>query len=267
MLTDNLNHRRLFALPPIKPSVPSSAAPALRALPEQRTVTGDKELDAMLWLREVVETGQVNNIALALEAAKKISTPAKELEKRYGEYLVRSTGGHLIAGLFSIGFADLEKLAMRSLERVSLAAEASARFDGDFIFENTPAEQFCIQALKRCKGFKHYTQYDKEEVAKRFRKSSELMPQTLSDCLYEIDYWQSLYRLRKAVGKDMGDGLDQAIVREWFVESLLSKIPPRTAEEAEKTLEYAEHSEGIEHDGLIAIARNLLRLHDQEPSQ
>ncbi|MCE0933431.1 hypothetical protein [Pseudomonas monteilii] len=254
-LTDNLAHRALFTLPPIRPSAES--APAVRALPEQKVVTGDKEVDAVLWLRDVIKTGQAGAVATALEAAKKIKTPLKEVEQRYVDYVKRTSGNNPFAVMFSYGFADLEGLAKGSLEKAALASEARARFEGETIFEDTPAEQFCEKALKRCKGFKSYFENDKTQVAKRFRKHADLMPSTLDDCLYEIAYWGRLYVLRHAAG-EWGDGMHEAIAREWFVQGLLSEIKPRDEAEALRVLDYAAQSESIEHDGMVAIARNLI---------
>lgn len=105
MLTDNLAHRALFTLPPIRPSAES--APAVRTLPEQKVVTGDKEVDAVLWLRDVIKTGQAGAVTTALEAAKKIKTPLKEIEQRYVDYVKRTSGNNPFAVMFSFGFATL----------------------------------------------------------------------------------------------------------------------------------------------------------------
>ena len=254
-LTDNLAHRALFTLPPIRPS--AETAPAVQVLPEQKVVTGDKEVDAVLWLREVIKTGQAGPIATALDAAAKIKTPLKQIEQRYVEYVRRNSGGNPFAALFTIGFSDLDRLAGESLKKAAAAAEARARFDGDAIWEDTPAEQFCEKSLKRCKGYKGYIDNDKAEVSKRFRKRADLMPHTLDDCLHEIAYWGHLYALRSAVG-ERGDGMHEAISREWFVEGLLSEIKPRDEAEALRVLDYAAQAESIEHDGMVAIARNLI---------
>lgn len=255
-IEDNEKHRALFTLPPIIES--DETMPAVQALPSQQVVTGDKEIDAVLWLREVISTGQPGPIATALEAAKSIKTPPKDLDKRYSEYLMKASGGNSMAAVFgSFGFTDLENLAKRSLETAALATEARARFAGEAIWEDTPAEQFCEKALKRCKGFKDYINNDEAEVEKRFRKHADLMPHTLSDCLHEIAYWDHLQRLRSASG-EWGDGQHEGIARCWFVERLLAVIPPRSLDEASAVLEYADTSEGMDHDQLIAIARNLI---------
>ena len=62
---DNEAHRALFSLPPIQPS--KQTLPAVPELPPQRTVTGNKEVDAVLWLREVIGTGQAALIEKAMQ--------------------------------------------------------------------------------------------------------------------------------------------------------------------------------------------------------
>ena len=252
---DNCQHRALFTLPAIRES--ASTTLTVQTLPSQQSVTGDKEVDAVLWLRQVIGTGQPGPIAAAMEAAKKITTPLAELEKRYSKHLSDANPGHFFATFASLGFGDLEGLAKKSVDTLRLKIEAEGRFGGDTICLDTPAEQFCEMALKRCKGFKDYINYDKLAAHKRFRRHAEVMPHTLDDCLHEIAYWNDLQRLRSATG-ECGDGQHQAIAREWFVEGLLAEIRPRDKAEALRVLDYAQQAEGINHEELIKIFRNLL---------
>ncbi|WP_054919669.1 hypothetical protein [Pseudomonas sp. NBRC 111138] len=258
MLTDNVAHRALFTLPPVR--VSAETTPVVQSLPPQRSITGDSEVDAVLWLREVIKTGQAGPIATALSAAKKIKTPLSDVEKRYTQILRQANPGNPFATFASIGFTELESLAERSVEEHRRRGETAARFDGETIWENTPAEAFCEKALKRCKGFKSYIDNDKAEVEKRFRRYGHLMPHTLADCLHELGYWDHLYKLRNAVG-DRGDGMHEAIAREWFVEGLLAVIPPVSQAEALSVLAYARTADGIDQDKLIAIAENLVGGH------
>ncbi|WPP46619.1 hypothetical protein [Pseudomonas sp. AN-1] len=87
---DNAQHRALFTLPPVREAAETLPAEAPE-LPPQEVVTGDRELDAVLWLRGVITTGNAAMIAKALEAAKRIKTPADTLEKRYAQYLATTT--------------------------------------------------------------------------------------------------------------------------------------------------------------------------------
>ena len=53
---DNEQHRALFTLPPVMAS--RETLPSVPELPPQERVTGDKEVDAVLWLRSIINTGQ-----------------------------------------------------------------------------------------------------------------------------------------------------------------------------------------------------------------
>ena len=72
---DNPKHRAMFTLPEEQKA--TSTQPATLDLPPQQVVTGDKEVDALLWLRAVISTGQAGLIERAMEAAKRIETPLK----------------------------------------------------------------------------------------------------------------------------------------------------------------------------------------------
>jgi hypothetical protein len=175
---DNATHRALFSLPPIQPG--KQTLPAVPELPPQRAVTGDKEVDAVLWLREVISTGQAVLIDKAMQGAKKIKTPLKDVEKRYRDWLTTNQPGNLFAAFSSFDFADLESLARSSIERAARQHEARSRF-GDDLFAETPAESFYITALQGLKadrmGF-----YADAEAGNRFQAHPELMPYTLADC-------------------------------------------------------------------------------------
>ena len=95
---NNERMREFFCLPePAASACTEVAQPA--ALPDQVRVTGHKDVDAVLWLRSVVQTGDPDLIEKALEAAKRITTPAKDLELEYGAYLARTTGSSFVAAL------------------------------------------------------------------------------------------------------------------------------------------------------------------------
>jgi hypothetical protein len=79
--------RTLLTLSPIPES--ASTAQTLPELPPLKTVTGDPKVDAVLWLREVIKTGSNSLIDRAIEAAKQIKTPPKEVRERSGRLVVR----------------------------------------------------------------------------------------------------------------------------------------------------------------------------------
>lgn len=257
---DNPKHRELFSLPPIKES--TSTALTVPELPVQQVVTGDKEIDAVLWLQQVVSTGQPDLIAKAMEARERIKTPMKDLEKRYRDILMAKNPGNMFAALSSFGFGDLEGQAKRAVSKNASAREALARFGSeDALFSNTPAEDFIVRALdgvkhKGKRGFPELT----PKMIKAFHAHPDYLPQTLSDCLHELAYWSDLYRLRNAV-QFPGDGSDEEWLRRDFVFSLMGKIRPRTKDEARTVMKYMiGNDEGDDHLDRVGAEAILLNL-------
>lgn len=251
---DNAAHRALFSLPPIQTS--SSTSLAVPTMPAQQTVTGDAEIDAVLWLREVIGTGQPDLIAKAKEAAARIKTPLKQVEKRYTDWIHRVSPGNFGALLSAFGFADLDGLATSSTERTLRRQEAHARF-GDHIFDDTPAEKFCLKTLKGLSVPKGGWSLDEEEVDRRFDAKPEQRPQTLSDCIFELSQWSQLYWLRRAVG-DCGDTHERVYARECYVFRMLSRIPPRDPTEAAEVFRYLASNDGMDRAHTGAIILNLI---------
>jgi hypothetical protein len=252
---DNEHHRAMFTLPPISAS--AETLPSVPELPPQKVVTGDKEVDAVLWLRSIIGTGQTALIDRAMEGAKKITTPLDVLEKRYTAHLVATNPGHLFAALSSFGFADLEALATRAVEQHRLRLEGAARF-GDALLADTESETFCIQSLRGLKATGQFGDFDKSEVAARFSAHPQLLPNTLADCLYELGYWEHLYRLRNAVDRDASDGPPEATARDWFVFGLLAQIRPRDKAEALAVFRYLVASQRDDMAESEAILCNLI---------
>lgn len=254
---DNPKHRELFRLPPIKASVNTDVA-ALDDLPPQEAVTGDKEIDAILWLRSVIKTGQVAHIEKAMLAAERIKTPLADLEKRYTKHMIAKHPGSLGAALASFGFADLKGLASRSVEKACKQQEARARFGDDLLFADTPAEQFCADALDGLDRGTGWT-FDKANVDARFAECAGLMPHTLSDCLHELAYWRDLGGLRYAVGDTCaGDPSPEAGAREDFAFRCLARIRARNKSEAIAVFRYLSKSDRQDDDEANDILLNLI---------
>lgn len=253
---DNQALRTLFTLPSVKQA--DSSALTLPELPPQDIVTGDEEVDAVLWLRSVISTGQAPLIEKAMLAAKRIKTPLKELEQRYLDILAAQSPGNWTVGFAAIGFSDLDSLAERSVQKLNRQHEAISRFGSiDALFDKTPAEQFCMDAMKRLK-FDVYADEDHAKIDKRFQARPDLMPQTLSDCLHEIAYWNDLYWLRHAAHKDAGDHWPEAQARDCFVFRCLSRIKPRTKQESIAVFRYLTEGEHLDDSEFEAIMLNLL---------
>ncbi len=252
LFADNPRHRAMFTLPPRQSR---ETLPAVPDLPPQQGVTGDKEIDALLWLRQVIETGDPVRIEQAKEAAGRITTPLDELERRYGRWLVASAG-HVMAGLGSIGFANLDGLAERTIKRRAREAEAIGRF-GDQLWYDTPAEVFCLEALRTVERVEW--DYPPKQVADRFKAIPELMPHTLSDCLHELAYWNDLHYLRKAcdTSGDYEHRMESS-ARDWFIFGLLAELRPRTREEAKNAFRYLMTSDRQDMPEAEQILENLV---------
>lgn len=251
---DNPKHHALFSLPPIRQS--TQTALTVPELPPQQRITGDDEIDAVLWLSEVIGTGQSVLIEKAMLAAKKIKTPLKELEKRYTKHLVSMNPGNLFAALSSFDFADLDRLAEKSVQKAARKKEATDRF-GDAIFSDTEAESFCIGALAglKCGGIMDC--FNDDEVAQRFRARPEVMPNTLSDCLHELAFWRELYCLRYATG-GFGDPAPEASAHDDMVFRMLAQIRPRNKEESVAVFRYLAENECMDRPETNDILLNLI---------
>ena len=239
---DNQAHRALFALPAIKAS--GQTLPVVAVLPEQRSITGDQEVDAVLWLREVIATGRVDLI----------------LEKRYRNYLVANHPGNLFAALSSFDFGDLDALASRSTKKLTLRNEALARFGSvDALFADTPAEQFAIDTLAGLTRKAGSFWLEASEVAARFKARPDLMPNSLPDCLHELAYWRELYALRDAEGgTGAGDTSEQATAREDFAFVSLAHLRPRNSTESIAVINYLAAHERMDREETNDILLNVV---------
>ena len=251
---DNQKLRDLMTLPPIRPS--DSRALVVPELPPQIPQTGDKEVDAVLWLRDVIRTGDLGLIAKAMEAAQQITTPLEALEKRYRDHLMAQHPGNWVAAFSSFGFADLRGLASASVEKLARQDEARARF-GDSLFDPTPAEQFCIDALAGLGPKGGTASYDDSAVDLRFQAHHDLLPQTLGDCLHERDYWSALYWLRHAVDS-YGDPPAEAGARSDFVFRCMAHLRPRSKEEALAVFHHLAANDAMGWKESDAILMNLI---------
>lgn len=251
---DNAVHRALFSLPAMREG--ESALPVVPEIPGQRVVTGDNEIDAVLWLRECIATGQPALIDLALEHAGKIKTPLLEIERRYTAWLNATNPSNLFASFASMGFSDLSEFAKKSKAKALLRHEAFSRF-GDALFDATEAERFCVAALDGLEPAM-WGDFKNEDVAARFAAQPTLMPQTLTDCLRELAYWETLNRLRHAVEQKYADGPSEAVARESFVFRLLAEIRPRNKEEAIAVFHYLAANEGMNRPETNDILTNLI---------
>ncbi|QCS64389.1 hypothetical protein EC609_19020 [Achromobacter denitrificans] len=255
-MKDNVEFRALFSLPPISPS--ASTAISVPEMPPQQAVTGDREVDAVLWLQQVIKTGNQNLIDKAMEAAKRITTPMEELGERYGAHMARATGSAMGGAFASLGFGDLQNQARRAVEEAARRHEALARFgSAEQTAAETPAEKACKKALRGLKRDKEWGDYDASEVRERFASRPELSPSTIDDCLYARRFWSALYWLRSAA-TDYGDASPAGNAHDDFCHSMLAHLRPRNAEEALAAFDYLDADGGTDWERAQPIIRNLI---------
>lgn len=257
---DNAKLREFFRLPEPKASASTALQPPV-APPQPVAVTGDNDMDAMLWLRQVVQSGDAGLIAKAMQAAERIKTPANELEKRYGDYLMRSSGGDTMRAVFgSIGFANLKGLAERTLDKQARKREALARFGSEqAVFAETAPERFCVDALAMVLvTTKGWREYDQPQANAAFDQHQDMTPHTLADCLYELQYWDALYRLRNG-WDNAGDDLPEVNARRHYIEAhCLASIRPKSRDEAKAVLRYMAAHEMFDRSEADAVLENLV---------
>ncbi|GKT16992.1 Fels-1 prophage protein [Acidovorax sp. SUPP2522] len=258
---DNAALRALFSLPPIQPS--TSTALTVPEAPAPLVVTGDRELDAVLWLRDCITTAHPVLIEKALETFKKVKTPADELEKRYTAYLARLSGNNFGAVLKAFGFADLESLAKSSVEKSAQQHDAVARFGSiENLLKDIPAETRCKAALRGLKRVKRsdwpFPEYDAAQADSRFEQSPDLAVHTLADCIFARSFGNTLYWLRHACSDNAGDHWDQFQEHQDYCFRSMARIPPNSKAEALAVLDYLDAEEAHDHTESPAILRNLV---------
>ena len=254
---DNPTHRELFSLPERRPS--DCTGLVVPELPPQEPVTGHKELDALLWLRKVISTGDPTLIDKAMEAAGRIKTPLKALEKAYTTFLTHRHPGNPFATFAAVGLDDLKGLADRATKAARNRAEALSRFgDERSLFDETPAERFCVEVLKDT-GFDAYGAMIDATVTERMKARPEYLPHTLADCLHELHYWRRLYSLRHAVDRDAAESSPECYGRERFAFAQMAHIRPRSRDEAAEVLRYlAGDADRMDDEATPDILRNLI---------
>lgn len=250
----NPKHQAFFRLPEPAIGNDNTKELALVEPPQKRKQTGDQGIDAFLWLREMVDTGQPALIQQALELAAKVDGKQREeIETRYTQAMV-AVHGAFVGAMKSMGLCNIEGRAKAALERKAGREKAVAIF-GDGEYFTTPQEQFCIDALngrtQDNRGF-----YEIQEIETSFNKHKELMPWTLADCIRELEYWRELYNYKDAL---FDCELEQeTYAREDYVRLLMERIKPRSKEETRQVWEYMLLHEWQDYKSFNPIVENLM---------
>jgi hypothetical protein len=79
----------------------------------------------------------------------------------------------------------------------------------------------------------------------------------LTDCVLELVFWSELYWLRNAVHQH-SDCSAEGQARQDYVFRLMSRIPPRDADEAAEVFRYLSSNDGMDRAHTGAIILNLI---------
>lgn len=261
----NLTHSELFSLPPI--ATRPAAEPAAVEIPPRTVVTGNREVDLVIWLRALISSANPVLLAIARQEAKRIKTPMEDLEKVYAAHLHVRSGGGFNAVLSSIGFGDLNALERRVARDAARRSEALARFGTPgAVLAEAPAEAFSRAALRGLKRRKDEFYLVPSEVDARFLSWPAQLPRTLTACISELTYWRDLSRLRHSFD-GVGDSLPAAFERERFVRRQLAVIPPESVAEALAVFDFMQADGLMDQSDTPDVLRNLIAGPRREPDQ
>lgn len=285
---DNMVARAFFQLP--KPTASAGTNVGLPpAMPAQEVVTGDREVDAMLWLNAMVDTEHPPYIEQALHAhdALMAKVDAKDMERRYTQHLVQAGRNEIEIMFSSLGVAGLKNRASSAYASRRIKMEAAELgFVGEvetvpgnwaiYALREIQVENQAIWAAvqpdkdgtKTLAGKATFGGHTKEEADRldsifRSDEHAHLVPSTLSDCLHELCFWNELYTIVSEVerGQYGGELRQEQDWRRSWVESLLPVIKPVSKSEALMVHEWIQDESNISLPGLdlmAPITRNLL---------
>lgn len=253
---DNRAFRTIFTLPRLRAS--STTALTVPKVPEPKVVTGDSEVDAMLWLHQLVNIGDAALNEHALRAAGKLKSSPEELRRRYQDILCsQSHGSAIVVALQTMNFGNLEAQAKNATERLKKEHESLRRFGSvDALFDNTAAEAACVDALSGLDtNDGSILGYDEKKADARFARTTALAPATIADCLHGMKFWKTLYWLRAPFG--YGDPAPEGAAHDDFLFRRLAVITPRSKAEALAALACVENQD-FDRTEAPAILRNLV---------
>ncbi|ELY3856763.1 helix-turn-helix domain-containing protein [Providencia rettgeri] len=260
-----LTHEQLFTIP--NPSHSTELA-TIKPLPKQEKITGNKQVDAYLWVMRVIGLNEPAHLPKAEQALEKITITPKEAQKVYEEYLYQA-GAHPFQVVFGImGIDDPKDKIQKAREAIEKAKQVRGVFGNyDNAFEDVEAEKL-IKSSQNYIDDPFYG-WTKKEIKQGFRKGGcdiekekedkargfvDVLPnpETLTDVVREMDYWNWLYQMRSSAEKEMGyqfagEQADYVYFRERWLETQLQVIRPTDREEAKAVWHWLKNSESMEY--------------------
>lgn len=238
LFRDNPEHRVLFTIPEKKYS---TAVAVPKPLPPQRTITGDKQTDAYLWVLEVIKTGEPAHIAAAEDALKKLTITPKQAQENYTRHLQAQGAGW--TSVFSTMWMDNPQ---HYIDQAKAQYEKAGAVCGVFgsleaVFKPVEAERRIEEVYGVYQDI--YCDYMAEGPGEFAFTDVLPEPYTLSDVVREIQYWDWLSSMRNGAFRELypneypnenGHLWD----REQYLDHLLETIRPLTRIEALDVLKW-----------------------------
>ncbi|WP_080497508.1 hypothetical protein [Serratia marcescens] len=238
LFRDNPEHRVLFTIPEKKYS---TAVAVPKPLPPQRTITGDKQTDAYLWVLEVIKTGEPAHIAAAEDALKKLTITPKQAQENYTRHLQAQGAGW--TSVFSTMWMDNPQ---HYIDQAKAQYEKAGVVRGVFgsleaVFKPVEAERRIEEVYGVYQDI--YCDYMAEGPWEFTFTDVLPEPYTLSDVVREIQYWDWLSSMRNGAFRELypneypnenGHLWD----REQYLDHLLETIRPLTRIEALDVLKW-----------------------------
>jgi hypothetical protein len=238
LFRDNPEHRVLFTIPE-KKYITAVAVP--KPLPPQRTITGDKQTDAYLWVLEVIKTGEPAHIAAAEDALKKLTITPKQAQENYTRHLQAQGAGW--TSVFSTMWMDNPQ---HYIDQAKAQYEKAGAVRGVFgsleaVFKPVEAERLIEEVYGVYQEI--YCDYMAEGPGEFAFTDVLPEPYTLSDVVREIQYWDWLSSMRNGAFRELypneypnenGHLWD----REQYLDHLLETIRPLTRIEALDVLKW-----------------------------
>ncbi|MBU3893064.1 hypothetical protein KH388_10145 [Serratia rubidaea] len=285
LFRDNPEHRVLFTIPERKYS---TAVAVPKPLPPQRTITGDKQTDAYLWVLEVIKTGEPAHIAAAEEALKKLTITPKLAQENYTLYLQAQGAGW--TSVFSTMWMDSPQ---HYIDQAKAQYEKACAVRGVFgsyeaVMEPTEAERRMLAEYgdvydDECYGWSDEERqqgsisgnrvleaWDERRAASKGFADILPTPYTLSDVVREFEYWSWLCSMRSAARKEIDpagydDGDGPIADREDWLDKQLEVLRPRDQREALAVLKWylqSERHQGSYDADSDTVYLNLIGVHE-----
>ncbi|EGH5345754.1 helix-turn-helix domain-containing protein [Salmonella enterica] len=253
MRTDNNEHKALFSIPT---AAHSSALANIKALPEQRRITGHKQTDAYLWVLEVIRLNEPAHLDAAEAALEKIKISPKEAEERYSRYLLANGGDPFQVAFGTIGMDNPARAIENARKNIRKATDVRATFGSyEVAMEDVEAERIIKSSAKFIDDYdwgwtpeeleaghigcgRMFEIEDQRRVMVDGYRDVLPEPHTLSDVVREFIYWDWLYQVRHTAGRELGyeygysEHHKSVYDRESYLEKLLATIKPLTRAEA-----------------------------------